>query len=224
MSPSTSASSRLPRLHVVTDDDVLAASDFPGVARTLLAVGSEQIALHVRGPRTGGGRLLAVASELREGAAHSGAWLVVNDRADVALIAGLRAVHLGRRSLPVSEVRRILGRQARLGVSTHTPQESAQGALDGADWIFAGTTYATPTHPGREGWGPEGVRRAVVAARGVPVIAIGGVTVERVTEVVAAGAHGVAVVRGVWGAADPVAALEKYVEALARAAGEQEIH
>lgn len=195
------------------------ASDFREVARAVLAVGSERVALHVRGPGTGGGRLLAIASELRDSAVRSGAWLVVNDRVDVALIAGLRAVHLGRRSLPLAAARAIVGHEARLGVSTHAPQEAAQGALDGADWIFAGTTYATPSHPGRVGCGPEGVRRAAAAARVVPVIAIGGVTVERVTELVAAGAHGVAVVRGVWSAADPVAAVKEYVEALARAAG-----
>jgi thiamine-phosphate diphosphorylase len=219
MSGSMMASEWLPRLHVVTDDEILAASRFPEVARALLGVGSGRVALHVRGPRTGGGRLLDIVSELRDDAARGGAWLVVNDRADVALIAGLPAVHLGRRSLPVRAARRVLGPNARLGVSTHTPQEAAQSALDGADWIFAGTTYATPSHPGREGCGPEGVRAAVGAAGRVPVVAIGGVTVERVAELVAAGAHGVAVVRGVWGAADPVAALEKYLEALAKAAG-----
>jgi thiamine-phosphate diphosphorylase len=216
---STIASGRIPRLHVVTDDEVLAASDFPGIAGALLSAGTADLAVHVRGPGTGGGRLLALASELRDGAARSGAWLVVNDRADVALAAAVRAVHLGRRSLPVSEVRRILGHGARLGVSTHTPEEAAQAARDGADWIFAGTTYATPSHPGRKGCGPEGVRRAVAAAEGVPVVAIGGVDVGRVAEILAAGAHGVAVVRGVWGAADPVAALKRYVEALAYGAG-----
>ena len=220
MGASTVGSGRVPRLHVVTDDDVLAAADFPVVSRALVAAGGGGVALHVRGPRTSGRRLHTITSDLLANAAHSGAWLVVNDRVDVALATGARAVHLGRRSLPVVEARRILGEEARIGVSCHTPDEAAGASREGADWIFAGTTYATPSHRGREGCGPEGVHRASVAARGVPVLAIGGVTAERVSELVAAGAHGVAVVRGVWSAPDPVVALKEFLQELARDAGE----
>lgn len=206
----------VPRLHVVTDDAVLAAADFVRVARTVMGSGGARIALHVRGPGAGGGTLYATVMALRDDAVRTGAWLVVNDRVDVALTAGAAAVHLGQRSLPVAEAREILGAGARVGVSTHTPEEAARAADEGADWIFVGTTYATPSHPGRAGSGPEGVGRAVAVAGGSPVLAIGGVTPARVPELRAAGAYGVAVVRGVWGAHDPEAALSEFVHALER--------
>jgi len=219
MGASTVDWGRVPRLHVVTDDDVMAAPDFPAVSRALVAAGGGGVALHVRGPRTSGRRLHIIASDLLAAAAQTGAWVVVNDRVDVALATGARVVHLAGRSLPAVEARRILGEDARIGVSCHTPDEAADASREGADWIFAGTTYPTPSHRGREGCGPEGVHRASVAAGGVPVLAIGGVTAERVSEVVAAGAHGVAVVRAVWSAPDPVVALKEFLHELARDAG-----
>jgi thiamine-phosphate diphosphorylase len=212
----------VPRLHLVTDDEVLGSADFPRVAGALLdagSVGGAGVALHVRGPRASGRRLYEIVSSLAEGARAAGALLVVNDRVDIALAADLPAVQLGRRSLPVAEARRLLGPGARIGLSTHAADEAARAAAEGADWIFAGTIYATPSHPGRAGCGPEGLPPVVAAAVGTPVLAIGGVTPTRVAEVLAAGAHGVAVVRGVWRARDPAVAARAYLEALAAAQG-----
>lgn len=212
----------VPRLHLVTDDGVLESADFARVAGSLLdavSVGGADVAVHVRGPHTSGRRLYEIASSLVERARAAGALLVVNDRVDVALAVGLSAVHLGRRSLPVAEARRLLGGGARVGVSTHAVDEAAPAAAEGAHWIFTGTIYATPSHPDREGCGPEGLKPVVAAAPGTPVLAIGGVTPERVAEVLAAGAHGVAVVRGVWRAPDPAMAARAYLEALAAAHG-----
>lgn len=212
----------VPRLHLVTDDSVLESADFARVAGALLDagdIGGADVALHVRGPHTSGRRLYEIASSLEERARAAGALLVVNDRVDVALAVGLSAVHLGRRSLPVAEARRLLGGGARVGVSTHAVDEAGRAAEQGAHWIFAGTIYATPSHPDREGCGPEGLKPSVRAAAGTPVLAIGGVTPERVAEVLAAGAYGVAVVRGVWRAPDPTVATRAYLEALAAARG-----
>lgn len=215
----------VPRLHLVTDDDVLAAADFADVAGALMDAagrdGTRQagLALHVRGPNTSGRRLHELTSSLAERARAAGILLVVNDRVDVALTDGASAVHLGRRSLPVAEARRLLGAGARVGVSTHTPAEVTEAATEGADWIFAGTIYPSHSHPGRRGCGAEGLQAAVAGAGGVPVLAIGGVTSRRVAEVMAVGAWGVAVIRGVWAASDPVEAMKEYLEALAAGGG-----
>ena len=82
-----------------------------------------------------------------------------------------------------------------------------------ADYLVVGTVFATPSHPGRMGAGPELLAR-VQAATSIPLLAIGGITPERVAEVVAAGASGVAVLSGIWGAAEPGAAVLGYLRSL----------
>lgn len=213
-----SRAGRVPRLHLVTDDAVLARPGFVERAAELLAVADVPVALHVRGPGTAGGPLLAIATALVGEAEASGSWVVVNDRVDVALAAGARGAHLGARSLPLAEARRILGAAGRLGVSVHAREEALAAAGEGTDWIFAGTIFATPSHPHRPGRGPAFVAEVTAAAPGVPVLAIGGVTPERVEEVTEAGAWGVAVIRGVWDAPDPQEAVGRYLHALAGAA------
>lgn len=209
----------VPVLHVVTDDDVLARADFAATAATLMERGGSRIAVHVRGPGTDGGTLYRIAHGLAGAAFGSGALLVVNDRVDVALTAGAGAVQLGRRSLRPQDARRILGVEALLGVSTHSDAEAAEAAAEGAHWIFAGTIHATPSHAELEPRGPGAVAGARRASGGVPVLAIGGVTPEGVAELVAACAYGVAAIRGIWDAPDPVEAAGRYLEALAAAAG-----
>jgi thiamine-phosphate pyrophosphorylase len=200
--------SGLPRLHVVTDDEVMARRDFVGLASDMLRQGEGKIALHLRGPRTSGARLYRVTGELRRYRES----LVVNDRVDVALAAGLRRVHLGARSLPPGVARSILGEDALLGVSTHAASGVRAAAAEGADWIFVGTIYPTPSHPGEPGRGLGAVKEATAEAQDLPVLAIGGVGPEHVRGIREAGAHGAAVIRGVWGAVDPLLAINEYLQ------------
>lgn len=210
--------SPVPRLHVVTDDAALADPAFGARARAVLAVGGARVALHLRGPRTPGGPLLALARTLIPVAESRGALAVVNDRVDVALLTGAHGVQLGARSLPAHRARALLPEGTRVGVSTHAPGEVAAAEEDEADWAFVGTIYTTPSHPARPGTGPEGLARAVQARDRLPLLAIGGVTVERVPEVREAGAWGVAVLRGIWDARDPGKATERYLNVLEREA------
>jgi thiamine-phosphate diphosphorylase len=205
----------LPWLHVVTDDAVLARDTFAAMARRILETGGGRVALHVRGPRTSGATLFRLASALAPVAEASRSLLVVNGRVDVALCAGLGAVHLGVRSLEPPETRSILGEDARIGVSTHDEAEARRARQLGADWIFAGTLWETPSHPARPGVGLGGLVRSVAAAGGMPVLGIGGVTPERAARLVEAGGHGVAVIRGVWDAPDPIGAMNDYLQGLA---------
>lgn len=210
----------MPRLHVVTDDRIVERGDLIRTARAVLEAGGPDLVLHLRGPGATGARLYEIACALVPvAAAAAGALLLVNDRVDVALVAGAHGAHLGRRSLGVAPARRILGEGARVGVSTHGPDEAARAAREGADFAFVGTVYPTPTHPGRPGGGAEVVRAAAGAAPGLPLLAIGGVGPERVGEMLEAGAHGVAVIRGVWEAGDPVDRVKGYLEALDGLAG-----
>ncbi len=209
-----SASPGVPRLHLVTDDEVLAGADFATRAAEALEVGGGAVALHLRGRSTPGAPLLALARRLAGHARRQGGWLLVNDRVDVAAIAGAHGVHLGECSLPVEVARGLLEPGAVVGVSRHDARGVASACAAGATYAFIGAVFATPSHPGRAPGGAALVRSAVEAARGVPIVGIGGITPADVRAVRAAGAHGVAVVRGVWRAPCTGAAVEAYLEAL----------
>ena len=204
----------IPRLHVVTDDEVLADPGFGRAARSLAASFGDAVAIHLRGHRTAARRLHDLAAELVEATARSGTPLLVADRVDVALSLEGVGVRLGERSLPVSVARAIIGDRT-IAASIHSPEGAREAAADGADLLVLGTIWATPSHPGRAGSGPAAIRE--VAARvGSPIIAIGGVTPERCVEALEAGAAGVAVLRGIWSAGDPRRAAESYLSAMER--------
>lgn len=200
----------LPRLHVVTNDDVLAAGGFRDRAAALIKRYGSDLAMHLRGPSGPVRTLLAEAEALAETAAGAGTLLLVNDRPDVALAAGVPGLQLGHRSIPVQAARSLLGGDAVIGYSAHGASEAASAASNGADFVFIGTIWASASHPGQEGAGLGRVRETVTEAD-VPVLAIGGVTPDRARKALDAGAWGVAVVRGVWSADDPVEAAAGYL-------------
>jgi thiamine-phosphate diphosphorylase len=203
-----------PRLHVVTDDATLAAPGWASLAMAILAAGGGDLALHVRGPHTAGRRVYDLVRGLYDEAARRGAWLVVNDRVDVALAAGVGRVHLGQRSLDLADARRIMGPDAWIGVSCHERDEVKAAREAGAGYVFAGPAYRTDSHPGVAGGGARWIASIVDLAGSIPVVGIGGVPPERVGELRAAGGTGVAVLRGVWGARDPVRAVAEYIQRL----------
>lgn len=212
-----------PRLHLVTNDEVLARPDFVAVASEVMKAGGVTTALHVRGPRTRGRDLFLLVRDLVAALEDSDASLVVNDRVDVALALGLEWVHLGQRSLPPAIARGLLGRQGTLGVSVHNLEEAHQAVEGGANYLTVGTMFATASHPGRAPVGPalvEAVRRTTR----LPLLAIGGITPDRVEAVVASGAWGIAVLDGVWGGARPARAVEVYLAALDRAGSDSPRH
>lgn len=206
-------STLLPRLHVLTDDRVLAREDFAERALALIrrapALDAPRWTLHLRGPCTAGTRLFAVAEELVDAGCR--AMLTVNDRVDVTLALDLPRVHLGQRSMSAADARRIAGDDIQIGVSVHTGAEADRARSDGADYLMLGHVFATPSHDSP----PVGLG-LVVEAAGVapPVIAVGGISPARVGVLLRAGAHGVAILRGVWDAPDPALALGSYLERL----------
>jgi thiamine-phosphate diphosphorylase len=212
----------IPRLHVVTDDEILAGGDFLDRARLVLEFGAD-VAFHLRGPRTDGRRLFELAVQLREIAAASGAKLLVNDRVDVAMCAGVYGVHVGGRSLAPREARRLLGSAGLLGVSVHTLEAPVEAPVDAsreasreqADFLFLGSIWPTTSHPGRAPAGP-GLVQDVSAAAGIPVLGIGGVTPGRVPTLLQAGAHGVAVIDGIWRVPSSGDAMRAYLQALSK--------
>ena len=202
----------IPRLHVVTDDRILARPDFRARALEVLEAGGARVALHVRGPQTPGREMYRAAAALVLPARRAGAWLLVNDRVDVALALGIRRVHLGVHSIPAGVARQLLGPGARVGCSVHSAAE-AGGEGDEIDYLFAGTVFATPSHAGAKPGG-IGVVRDIAAASALPVVGIGGVTPERAGRVVRAGARGVAAIRAVWDAPSAGEGVARFLVAL----------
>ena len=167
------------------------------------------------------GKLTALAEELRALTAERGAHLIINDRADVALAVGADGVHLPARGLPPAIARRIVGEEMLVGVSSHSLAEARQAAEAGADYIFFGPLFYTPS---KAAYGPpvglEALQEVAAAALGtsVPVIGLGGVKPGNVAEVLAHGACGVALISAVIAADDPAEAARGILSEMTEAA------
>jgi thiazole tautomerase (transcriptional regulator TenI) len=103
-----------------------------------------------------------------------------------------------------------------LGVSVHSGSEAVEAAESGADYLFVGTLFETPSHPGADPRGFE-IMGSVASRVALPLVGIGGVTPERAAEVLASGGHGVAAIRGIWDAPSPPDAIQAYLNAVERA-------
>lgn len=200
----------LPRLHLVTDDAVLRDERFLVRAEAVLECCGTDVALHLRGHGTNGRVLHALGERLAAIALRTGAFLLVNDRVDIAMAIRANGVQLGVRSIPPPEARHLLGHGAWLGYSAHGPLEAARAASEGADFVLLGTIFYSASHADRVPLGIERLEECVRSAR-APVIAIGGVTCARIAPIAATGAYGVAVLGGVWRATDVRAAAAEYV-------------
>ena len=157
--------------------------------------------------------LLELAEIFRERCDAHEVPFIVNDRADVALAARADGVHLGQDDLPVEEARRILGRYAIIGRSTHDAEQFQAALGEDVDYVVTGPVHATPTKPGRPGTGLDLVRLAAREAT-KPLFVSGGMNVQTVDDVRAAGGSKLVVVRAITQAGDPAAATKELRAAL----------
>jgi thiamine-phosphate pyrophosphorylase len=209
-----------PPLYAIVDAEVAGRHGWtvPGLARAYLHGGARL--LQVRAKTWGSGAFLAAVEEVMAEAGTHGALVIVNDRADVAVLAGADGVHVGQEDLRVHEVRRAFPAVRLIGLSTHTT-EQVDAAVVGreASYLAVGPVYGTRTKD--TGYGAVGLElvryaRASVAAAtleaGHPIVAIGGITLERAPEVLAAGATAVAVISDLLATGDPEARVRAYME------------
>lgn len=168
----------------------------------------------LRRPEASAGELFRLADGVI-GAIHEvgQGTLLVHDRADVAVAIDAGGVHVPGHGLPGGAAKRVIGEQRALGISVHDAPAAVKAWQRYADYLFYGHVYTTPSHPGEPGRGVEALRDVTGRVR-IPVIAIGGITPERVDDVLAAGAAGVAVIRAISGASDPEAAARELRRAL----------
>ncbi|WP_026877869.1 thiamine phosphate synthase [Jiangella gansuensis] len=153
-------------------------------------------------------------------AAEYGALVAVNDRADIAQLAGSDVFHTGQTDLPVAAARRLLGPDVLLGRSTHDVEQAAVAAADpDVDYFCVGPVWPTPTKAGRPAVGVDTVRAVAATGPATPWFAIGGIDERTVAEVAEAGARRVVVVRAITAADDPEAAARRLRAAITGAAG-----
>ncbi|HMD32877.1 MAG TPA: thiamine phosphate synthase [Candidatus Acidoferrales bacterium] len=192
---------------------ILSADTFPGApedwARRLAEAGAGII--QYRDKRASAFELLRVARRLSDLAHSLNFRFIVNDRADVAAIAGAGGVHVGQEDLPVEAGRRICGPDCCVGVSTHNFEQLKAAAATSADYIAIGPIYATNTKANPDPVvGVEFIRQARQLTR-KPLVAIGGITAERAAEVYAAGADSIAVAADLAAAPDLRARVQAYL-------------
>jgi thiamine-phosphate pyrophosphorylase len=188
----------LPRLYAIVDAGVLAArrvrlEDF---AQALRAAGVELV--QYRDKVGSAQEVLRAAKVLRGVTAGGNCRLIMNDRADLATLAGFDGVHVGQGDLLPEDARRVLGTTGWVGLSTHTDEQIAAADLSCADYVAIGPAFATGTKADTERVvGLEGVRRAR-ALTTKPLVAIGGITLANARSVIDTGADSVAVISGLF--------------------------
>ena len=179
-------------------------------ARASLLLEARPCCLQLRAKRATAAAMLAAATRLRDLCGAAGVPFGVNDRLDVALAVGADVVHLGQDDLPLADARRVRdvagARDLRIGFSTHDRGQALAAAAGGADYIGFGPVFGTASKLNPDPTVGLEALAEVAAAVTVPVVAIGGITVEAAPAVARAGAAAAAVIAAVAGAADPTAA------------------
>jgi thiamine-phosphate pyrophosphorylase len=208
------------RLYAIIDDQAALRAGWtvPDCAAAWLDAGARLLQVRAKAA-TGRDFLAWVDAIARRLETCPGAQVFINDRIDVALAAGLSAVHVGQDDLPVSEARALLGATGRIGLSTHTPAQVAEALTLPIDYLAVGPVFGTATKDtGYEAVGLDLVRAAAAevqrAGLSLPVVAIGGVTIDRALEVIEAGAAAVAVIGALYDGPTPAAQVRRFLRAL----------
>jgi thiamine-phosphate pyrophosphorylase len=201
----------LPRLYVILDAALLTVPEIE-FAQKLAGAGVRL--LQYRNKSASSRELFESASRLSSFLVPSGVSFLVNDRADVASLAGASGVHVGQEDLGVEEARSVIGVGKLVGVSTHNLEQFQRAAQTTADYIAVGPVFSTSTKANPDPLvGIDFIRR-VRALTSKPIVAIGGITLDRAAEVIGAGADSVAVISDILLAPDPGKRARQYIELL----------
>ena len=208
-------------LYVITMEVLTVGRSHLDVAKAALEGGAGVIQFREKTKTTS--EMYQVASNLKILANEYGIPLLVDDRLDIALAVDAKGVHLGRHDMPLPIARKILGPDRVIGASARNVQEAIKAEREGANYLGVGPIYLTPskTDAGEPiGWRIlEEIKKVVK----IPIVAIGGITTEKVKEVLEAGADGVAVISAVAGAADMKAATAKLLNSIREIKGSRDL-
>jgi len=194
-------------LYAITDRKMLGDVSEVEAARLCFEGGADVVQLRMKD--TDGGEMLEKAKAIQEIAQQYCKFFIVNDRLDIAVLAGADGVHLGQTDIPVQEARRLVGDEMIIGVSASTVEEAVKAVDDGADYIGVGSIFNTSTKPdANQGIGLDTLME-ICQAVDVPVVAIGGINKGNIRDVIRAGADGAAVVSAIMAKPDIKAAAHE---------------
>jgi thiamine-phosphate pyrophosphorylase len=201
----------LPRLYVILDAALITSSE-RDCALSLAEAGVRL--LQYRNKSAPARRYLASSRELAEALRPHGVSFFVNDRPDVAFLAGATGVHVGQDDLDVEQARSVAEPDKLVGVSTHNLEQFQKAAVSTADYIAVGPVFSTSSKANPDPVVGLDFIRSVRRLTDKPLVAIGGITLERASSVIEAGADSVAVISGILSAPDPAQRARQYIEVL----------
>jgi thiamine-phosphate diphosphorylase len=202
---------RRPQLCLITDP---AVPNLPEIVETALAAGVTM--LQLRGHQLSTSDFYTQSLQLRPYCKQHGAAFIVNARLDVGLAVKADGFQLGKHSVPLHVARQVVGTGYLLGASVHSLEEAQAALADGADFLLAGTIFASPSHPGEPTSGLSLLRAIKQRLPSCFVLAIGGITAATAKQAMEAGADGVAVVSAILGAKDVQKAVTRLWSMLLR--------
>ncbi|MGI5965188.1 MAG: thiamine phosphate synthase [Candidatus Methanomethylophilaceae archaeon] len=206
-------------LYVVTDRGLSRGRTNPEIARMAYEGGADIVQLRMKDAL--GKELLAQAKEIKEIADEMGKLFIVNDRVDIAMASEADGVHLGQEDIPLTYAREIIGDGAIIGISVNTVEQAVEAYENSADYVSPGAIFSTNTKKGGfQRLGLDlitGIREAVPD---IPIVAIGGINLGNVSDVIKAGADSAAVVSAVVNQDDPVEAARRLTEQIVKVKSE----
>ncbi len=201
----------LPRLYVILDSALLKNST-RDCAQELAAAGVRL--LQYRNKSASARELLETSRELVSSLESSRTALIVNDRPDVAALAGAKGVHVGQDDLDAEQARAVVGKEMWVGTSTHNLEQFRRAVATSADYIAVGPIFATTSKANPDPVVGVELIREVRALTDKPIVAIGGITLERAKAVIDAGADSVAVISDILLARNPGERARQYLDVL----------
>jgi thiamine-phosphate pyrophosphorylase len=205
----------LPRLYAILDTALARQHGWTpaDLGRAYLDGGARLI--QVRAKDEPSGAFLELCDALVAAGERYGASIIVNDRADLARLSGAAGVHVGQEDLPPADARAIVGPEAIVGVSTHSADQIEAALIEPVSYVAVGPVFGSATKDtGYSAVGLDLVARARARARDLPVVAVGGITLERAADVLAAGASAVAVISDLLTGGEPVRRARDFLRRL----------
>ena len=212
----------LSRLNAIVDDDLTTRSGLNAVDLAAAFLDGGATFIQLRAKNRSSAWLLETAEQLVALAKRRGARIIVNDRADVARLADAAGVHVGQDDLAPRAVRGLIGADRVIGLSTHSTTQLDLAVLQPIDYVAVGPVFGSASKDtGYDAVGLQLVEEAVRRARprGLRVVAIGGITLERAPDVIRAGADSVAIISDLLTSGDPRARVSQYLDVLAAVGG-----
>jgi len=212
LSPKTNMRKKIGRLHVLTDTELQSRYTHVGLTTMAIAGGADTIQFRQKSGSTR--EMIEIAAKIKQLCTASEVTFIVNDRLDVAIASDADGIHLGQNDFPIPLARKILGDNRIIGGSAATLEEAVICVSEGADYIGFGPVFPTGSKSDAGPVSGIDILKAAVQDFPLPIIAIGGVSVNNIPDIMRTGAHGIAVISAVCCQADPEKATRKLTGAL----------